>query len=151
MEVEKIIRAYLSGVVHMSLATSADDKPWICEVHYVYDDSLNFYFLSKPSRRHSQEIEQNPNVAGNIIKQHGPKDKPQGVYFEGTAELMDPSNKNELTYELYDKRFGLSEGMRKEIRTDPAGHKFYMINPVKFVLFDTVNFPDNSRQEWKPT
>jgi len=134
----------------MSLATSANNKPWICEVHYVYDDNLNLYFLSKPSRRHSEEIAQNPNVAGNIVKQHSSTEKPRGVYFEGTAEMLANPGEGSPAYKLYDERFGLSESMRKEIKDDPAGHKFYKIKPELFVLFDTINFPDNSRQEWRP-
>ena len=147
LSVEKLIRDYIKDLYHMSLATSANDQPWICEVHYVYDDNLNFYFLSKPSRRHSKEIAANPKVAGNIVKQHAATEKPRGVYFEGKAELINPAEDSEA-HKLYDKRFGLSEGIRTEIKDDPEGHKFYKITPVKFVLFDPVNFPDNPRQEW---
>lgn len=150
MDIEKLIREYLSEVFHLSLATCIDNKPWICEVHYVYDDDLNFYFLSKPSRRHSKEIAANPNVAGNIIKQHGQTEKPRGVYFEGKAQLMTDINQDSVAYKLYCERFAIREQMLQEVMTEPEGHKFYKIIPENFVLFDTVNFPENSRQEWKP-
>src|SRR2546429_174368 len=88
-EVEQIIREYLPGILHMSLGTSKDSKPWVCEVHFVYDNDLNIYFRSKKIRRHSQEIAQNPNVAGNIVEQHPAEQKPRGVYFEGTAEIVE--------------------------------------------------------------
>lgn len=52
----------------MSLATSADNKPRVCEVYFVYDTDLNFYFRSKTSRRHSQEIAKNPYVSANIVE-----------------------------------------------------------------------------------
>lgn len=149
-EVEKLIRDYLPGVVHMSLATCMDNKPWVCELHLVYDEDLNLYFLSKPSRRHSQEIAQNPNVAGNIVVQHGLTDRPRGVYFEGTAEILAGITENSDAYKLYNTRFGLSDRMLNEIKNDESGHKFYKITPSSFVLFDTVNFPEDSRQEWRP-
>jgi uncharacterized protein YhbP (UPF0306 family) len=150
MNIEQVIREYLPNVVHMSLATSADNRPWICEVHFVYDGDLNFYFLSKPGRRHSIEIASNPNVAGNIVRQHAADEKPRGVYFEGTAELMENINADSLAYRLYQERFAIREKMLSEVMDDPAGHKFYRITPSNFMLFDTVNFPGNSRQEWRP-
>jgi uncharacterized protein YhbP (UPF0306 family) len=148
MDVEKTIREYLPDVIHMSLATAKDNKPWVCEVHFVYDDDLNLYFLSKPSRRHSQEIAANPNVAGNIVKQHAIGEKPRGVYFEGAAERLDNIDENSIAYKLYVQRFNRGQKMLDEIMNDEQGHKFYKIKPSSFVLFDTVNFPENSRQEW---
>ncbi len=38
---EQIIREYIPQIVHMSLATTADSKPWVCEVHFAYDDAPN--------------------------------------------------------------------------------------------------------------
>ncbi|HLZ15367.1 MAG TPA: hypothetical protein VKQ34_05305 [Candidatus Saccharimonadales bacterium] len=38
LDIEQIIRDYLPDVVHMSLATCKDNKPWVCEVHFAYDD-----------------------------------------------------------------------------------------------------------------
>lgn len=150
MDIEKVIREYLPNVFHMSLATCVDNKPWICEVHFVYDSDLNFYFLSKPNRRHSKEIAVNPNVAANIVKQHGPTEKPRGVYLEGKAELMTDINQDSMAYKLYQERFDIREKMLQEVMTEPEGHKFYKITPENFVLFDAVNFPENPRQEWKP-
>lgn len=150
MAVEKLIREYVAENFHLSLATCANNRPWICEVHFVYDDNLNFYFLSKPGRRHSKEIASNSNVAGNIIKQHAADEKPRGVYFEGIAEQLADIKEDSLAYRLYLKRFGTGQDMLDEIMNDPQGHKFYKITPKSWVLFDTVNFPDNSRQEWKP-
>ena len=68
--IEQTIREYLPGIIHMSLATCVDNKPRVCEVHFVYDNDLNLYFRSLTSRRHSQEIAINPFVSGNIVKQH---------------------------------------------------------------------------------
>jgi uncharacterized protein YhbP (UPF0306 family) len=150
MDVEKTIREYLPGVIHMSLATSADNKPWVCEVHFAYDDELNIYFISKPSRRHSREIALNPNVAGNIVKQHQPGEKPRGVYFEGIAELLENVDQNHPAYLKYDERFKRGPNILNEAK-EPDGHMFYKITPTNFVLVDTVNFPENSRQEWSPS
>jgi uncharacterized protein YhbP (UPF0306 family) len=88
-QIENIIRQYIPQVLHMSLATVAGNKPWVCEVHFAYDDSMNLYWMSTADRRHSQEIEKNPNVSGNIITQHFLNQKPRGVYFEGQAHKLE--------------------------------------------------------------
>lgn len=135
-DVEAIIRQYIEQVIHMSLGTCADNKPWVCEVHFVYDDDLNLYFISKPNRRHSQDIAANPNVAGNIVTQHFKGMSPRGVYFEGTAARLDVDI-DHPAYKLYHKRLDLSSGLFKEILEDPEGHKFYKITVSDWYLFDS--------------
>ena len=44
-EIEKIIREYITKIPHMSLAAVSDNKPWVCEVHFAYDNDLNLYFV----------------------------------------------------------------------------------------------------------
>jgi uncharacterized protein YhbP (UPF0306 family) len=149
-DVEKTIREYLPSVIHLSLATSNHDKPWICEVHYVYDNDLNLYFRSTPLRRHSQEINSNNKVAGNIVQQHGLTDKPRGVYFEGTAKLLENVTKDDVAYKLYCERFGTGESILEEALTTD-GHKFYKITVSTFYLFDSRESKPSQKYElsWK--
>lgn len=135
MNVEQAIRDYLPHIIHMSLATCAGNHPWICEVHYVFDEELNLYFRSKPSRRHSEEIAQNPRVAGNMVTQHAPGDKVRGVYFEGRAELLDIVDERHPAYTLYCDRFGTGPAILDDARLSD-GHKFYKITVERFSLFD---------------
>lgn len=110
MDIEQAIREYLSEIIHMSLATCAGGRPWVCEVHFAFDEDLNLYFRSKPSRRHSEEIAANPNVAGNMVTQHQLGDKVRGVYFEGKAELLENVGEQHPAYVLYKERFNLFDG-----------------------------------------
>jgi uncharacterized protein YhbP (UPF0306 family) len=135
MNVEQTIRDYLPNIIHMSLATSESNKPWVCEVHFAYDDDLNLYFRSLASRRHSQEIAVNPSVAGNIVTQHGPVDKPRAVYFEGTAKQID-TDAERASVIKYFKRIGADEAAVEEAK-DPSGHQFYKITVSKFYVFDS--------------
>ena len=136
MNIEQKIREYLAGVIHMSLATSANNQPWVCEVHFAYDQDLNLYFCSKTERRHSKEISQNNNVAGNIIEQHILGQKPRGVYFEGVAELLMNVDMNHPAFLTYDKRFDVGLESLTEAMTE-EGHKFYKITVNNFYLFDS--------------
>jgi len=130
MDVEKAIRDYLPGMLHMSLATCVDNKPWVCEVHFVYDDDLNLYWRSTPDRRHSQEIVRNPNVAGNIVEQHGADMKPRGLYFEGTAEQLSGLTEASPEYKLFADRLGLGP----DILDNP--HGFYKLTVADWYVFD---------------
>ncbi len=119
----------------MSVASCVDNKPYVWEVHYVYDDDLNFYFRSKPDRRHSVEVAQNERVAGNIITQHGLEDAVQGVYFEGTCHKMTNVTEESPAYTLYCERFGTGPEILAEAKED-SGHGFYKISGEMFHLFD---------------
>lgn len=148
--IEETIRSYLPEVIHMSLATSVQDKPWVCEVHYVFDTELNLYFRSTPVRRHSKEIEINHNVAGNIVKQHTAGQKPRGIYFEGTAELLENVDSNHIAYKLYCERFATDQSILEDAKTKD-GHKFYKITVNKFYVFDALESSPSQKYElaWK--
>lgn len=135
MDIEKVIREYLAGLFHMSLATSSNGQPWVCEVHFATDENLNIYFRSLESRRHSQEIAQNPKVAGNMVEQHGLEDKPRGVYFEGSAQKLADVNENHPAYLAIHERLGVGTEILEDASRD-GGHKFYKITVANFYLFD---------------
>ncbi len=150
MDVEKTIRDYFPNIIHLSLATCVSNKPWVCEVHYVFDDELNLYFLSIPQRRHSKEIEQNEHVAGNIVIQHEVGEKVRGVYFEGTAEKLLNVDENHIAYKLYCKRFKTGSEILKEAEEE-MGHGFYKITVTTFYLFDSRESSPSKKYElrWK--
>ena len=135
MNVEKTIRDYLPRVIHMSLGTSKDNKPWVSELHFVFDERLNLYFRSKTSHRHSQEIAENENVAGNIIVQHSVGQDVRGVYFEGKAKLLTNVDEDHPAYKLYCERFDTNADILKEAGEE-HGHKFYRVSVDTFYVFD---------------
>lgn len=135
-QIETIIRDYIPQIIHMSLATVADNKPWVCEVHFSYDDDLNLYFMSSVNTRHGQEIAKNPNVAGNIVVQHHKDQKVRCVDFEGTAEILSADEAETTAYRAYVSRYGESEGLLNEIRKD-GDAKFFKISVKDFFLFDS--------------
>lgn len=134
IDIEKVVREYIDKSIHMSLATSADNKPWVCEVHFAYDKELNIYWRSKTDRRHSQEIEANPYVAGNIVKQHDVGEYPHAIYFEGTAELVtDETIHSELAKLFIDRKIG-DESIIEDAKKDD-GHKFYKVTVANWYAF----------------
>ena len=135
MDVEKTIREYLPNILHMSLGTCVHNKPWVCEVHFVYDNDLNLYWRSMPSRRHSQDIAANPQVAGNIVMQHGAGEKPRGLYFEGTAEMLDGIDENSPVYQLFVDRLAVGPAALEDARKEDGPH-FYKVTVADWYMFD---------------
>lgn len=135
-KIEQIIRDYIPQIIHMSLATVKDNKPWVCEVHFSYDDDLNLYFASSIKSRHGQEIIANAHVAGNIVTQHHKDQKVRCVDFEGTAEVLSSTDAEKTAYRAYVDRYGESEGLLNEIRKD-GDVRFFKINVENYYLFDS--------------
>lgn len=138
VDVEKVIREYINPLVHMSLGTSSDNKPWVCEVHFAYDDNLNLYFSSTEARRHSQDIAMNPNVAGNIVKQHAQGEVPFGVYFEGTAKLLTTEEEQAKAAECIQQRLRPSGNILEDIK-QPNGRRLYKISVENWYAFGKID------------
>ena len=134
--IETTIREYIPQIIHMSLATVKDNKPWVCEVHFSYDDGLNLYFVSSQETRHAQELIANPYVAGNIVTQHHKNQKVRCVDFEGTASMLEGAEAESTAYKAYVERYGASEGLLNEIRKD-GNTRFFKITVDTFYLFDS--------------
>ncbi len=148
-KIEILIRDYLEKAKLMQIATVSKGKPWVASVWYVHDDTLNLYFISRKTRRHSLELKADPNVAGAITTPHviGSGEKARGLQFEGTAEEC-AGRGMETARELYMKKYAGAEDISLEELRDPSFiAAFYVVHPSVFVLFDEVNFPKEPRQE----
>ncbi len=146
MNIEKVIREYLPDIFHLSLGTSKDGKPWVCELHFAYDENLNLYFRSLTARRHSQEIASNSNVAGNIIKQFSLEDGVLGVYFEGIAKKLEPGEEQDIAFNSIQGRLKAGSEIMEEAKR-PDGHQFYKITVDNFYVFG--NLDGNSYQKYE--
>jgi uncharacterized protein YhbP (UPF0306 family) len=70
----------------MQLATTRENQPWICTLYYVCDDDQRIYWLSYPTRRHSQELAENSHAAVAIaIKLEQPV---IGLQIEGKVSVV---------------------------------------------------------------
>lgn len=150
MEVSELVKDYLQEAKMMQLATSVDNQTWVCNVWFAADDDLNMYWFSSTNRRHSGEIRKNPKVAAAVVLPQTPQDIPRGLQLEGTAEELSGAEDIAKARSVYESRIFDAETINNLMKNPEKPHKFYRIKPSLFVLFDAVNFPDNSRVEWKP-
>jgi uncharacterized protein YhbP (UPF0306 family) len=149
MDIESIIREYIDKTVHMSLATSNEGKPWVCEVHFGYDDELNLYWRSLKSRRHSQEIAINPNVAGDIVDKHEVGQSVVGIYFEGTATLLEAGEEQDAAFTAMNNR-GIAPNDALADAAKDGGHQFYKVTVENWYAFGRFGQPNGQKYklEW---
>ena len=136
VDVEQVVRDNIDRTVHMSLATVSGDQPWVSEVHFAYDDTLNLYFRSLASRRHSQEIAANSHVAGSIIDNF-PLGATGivGLYFVGTASLIVDDTEKRRACEIIATRLGGDANALYEEASQPDGHQVYKIAVSEWSVF----------------
>ncbi len=144
MDIEQKVREYIDKTIHMSLATSSENAPWICEVHFAYDDELNLYFRSLTSRRHSQEIANNPKVAGNIIDKYNVGDTEVGLSYDGLAELISDKNERKLAFDCLKKRLNIAESALQQAESE-SGHQFYKIKVLNWYVMGKFGTPKNEK------
>jgi uncharacterized protein YhbP (UPF0306 family) len=145
LDIEKVIREYINKTVHMSLGTSSGNKPWVCEVHFVYDEDLNLYFCSVPETRHCTELTQNPSVAGNIVKQHDITESPNGIYFEGNAALVESPTEKDI--ERYCSRLGRNVEELTAMLGPDGGRCMYKIEVKNWAAFGKFDGVKNAKYE----
>ena len=143
--IEKVIREYVGKTVHLSLATVSENKPWVCEVHFAYDDNLNLYFVSKPTSRHCLELSKNPHVAGNIVAQHSLTEAPHGIYFEGTAEVVTSPSDEDI--QRYCEALGRDTAELKEQLLQVEGRRMYQIKVENWATFGNFDGSGTAKHE----
>lgn len=141
---------YLKDIQLMQLATSADDKPWLCNVWHVIDSDGNVYWISRDTREHSQHIDSNPYVSCSFQKHYDQglgNVKGQAVIMSGTAKKLS-GEECVAPYALYNQRYSKLEDFQSlEAFTKNKGHHyFYKMMPSTIVWWDEVNFPDEPKQ-----
>jgi uncharacterized protein YhbP (UPF0306 family) len=151
MDVKELIQNYLGTTRMLQIATCVNSQPWVCTVYYAFDEKMNIYWISTLDTRHSKEIGINPKVACSITfsQEPYPTDGVRGLQFEGEAKLLSGDEEIKASI-LYIEQLNREKSLLEDIRSGKNPHKFYSIRPIKFVLFDSVTYPDDSRQEYIP-
>ena len=141
----------LKDIKLMQLASVRDNKPWMCNVWYVMDEDHNVYWISRETRRHSLEIENNPHVAATMhpwFDKGLMNDPGQAMIISGQAKKLS-GKECRMPYELYAKRFPklLEFQSFEKFLNDEGHHYFYKITPDEIIWWDEINFPKNPKQE----
>jgi uncharacterized protein YhbP (UPF0306 family) len=147
MDMKEVIREQLQSKIHvMQLATTADNLPWVCNVHFDADDDLNIYWMSKTNCRHSEDIEKNPQVAVAILVNEQPPLR--GLQIAGKAEQV-PFEEHEAVLRHYAERHE-RETLIEDALSGKVPFKLYRMVPEFIDVIDQKHFPDHFKQTWRP-
>ncbi len=93
-DLNQLTREVLQRGYLVTLAVQDDNGVWAADVIYIFDEDLNFYWMSKPERRHSKAIDDGHNhVAGAIAVTQGPEMPDEGLQISGVAQrVQNPSD-----------------------------------------------------------
>jgi uncharacterized protein YhbP (UPF0306 family) len=149
MEVGDLIKKYLRQARMMQVATIDGDQPWICTVYFVPDEQQNLYWLSLPTRRHSEEIAKHNMVAVAIAVKFD-KNPIIGIQAAGIVEVVKDAEVVKSVIEPYIEKYNRGMDFYDLFTAGKNEHVMYKFTPSKYELFDEVNFPDGQKHEWQP-
>lgn len=144
MVAKDYIKKYLQKKMTMQTATANGNQPWVCSVFYVADDNQNLYWLSFPSRRHSQEITKNKKAAIAIVVR---ADWPViGIQSEGIISVVQEEKVVKKIMQSYVDKYGKGSDFYDNFVAGTNEHWLYRFTPKQFVLFDEKHFSGKPRQ-----
>ncbi len=149
-KLRNLIAEYLKEAKMMHLATVRNGKPWSCNVWFAADKDMNIYWFSSNNRRHSQDVADDPRVAASIWIPSEPADESRGIQLEGTAKRLTKPADIAKAMSVYVGKIFTLQAVKQFMASREYPHHFYRITPSSVVLFDTKNYPENSRREYKP-
>jgi uncharacterized pyridoxamine 5'-phosphate oxidase family protein len=146
MDPRQLAKEYLQQIKIMQLATAENNQPWVCTVHFYADDQLNLWWCSQVNRKHSQQLAKNPWASATVMVHENTPEKNYviAVTAAGQAELVEDIPA--ATREAYITKLDRPDHLLPPVNMQ----QFYRLKPDSVVVFDTKNFPQNPRQEFKP-
>jgi len=149
MKAKELLDQYLKTKHTMQLATQADGKPWVCTVRFVADEDNSLFWISLPTRRHSQDVEQQPSVAATVVVHDVVGEPVIAVQLEGAAEQVKLEDYDEQIVNQYATSFLRDQQWVEDFLAGASGHCLYKLSPTTVYLFDERNFPGGERQQVK--
>lgn len=111
MQIDQQIIHFLNGHHLLTLATSQNNKPYCCNLFYVYDQVSNqLIFSTETKTKHAQDFITNTNVAGSVALETKEVSKIQGVQLLGTIEEL-KGERLKIAKEQYIKAFSYAANM----------------------------------------
>ena len=147
MKPQELLKQYLEQQYMMQLATTRDGRPWICTVWFIADAHRNLYWASLPTRRHSQDIVVNSEVAAAIAVQYGIGESVIGVQLEGGAEMLEPEDYDRAIVKRYAERFLRGDKWLEDFLAGNTLHRLYRLKPTAIYLFDEEHLERGKRHQ----
>jgi len=111
MQIDRQIIHFLNEHHLLTLATSQNNKPYCCNLFYVYDQVSNqLIFSTETKTKHAQDFITNTNVAASVALETKNVSKIQGVQLLGTIQEL-KGERLKIAKEQYIKAFSYAASM----------------------------------------
>ena len=111
MHIDQQIIHFLNEHHLLTLATSQNNKPYCCNLFYVYDQVSNqLIFSTETKTKHAQDFITNTNVAASVALETKNVSKIQGVQLLGTIQEL-KGERLKIAKEQYIKAFSYAASM----------------------------------------
>jgi uncharacterized protein YhbP (UPF0306 family) len=148
LQIDILIKKYLSKSRMMQIATVDNGQPWICTVYCVEDEDLNLYWLSLPARRHSQEIKKHNKIAIAVPVKFDTQPI-IGIQAQGVAEVVKDKKIVADVMKNYVDKYDSGKDFYDNFIAGKNEHWLYKFIPEYYMLFDEVKFKGKDGQKMK--
>ena len=137
-EREAMARAIVDGNSYLTLGTAdAGGRPWASPVWYAHASYREYFWVSKPEARHSQNIAVRPEVGIVIFDSTVPINTGRAVYMAAVAEQVTEDDEIARGMSVFSER-SLAQGARvwmpEEVRSSGRVRLYRAHASEQFVL-----------------
>lgn len=101
----EIARRVVDANAYLTLATAdAEGRPWATPVWFAERDLREFVWVSRSTRRHSQNIAARPEVALTVFDSTTPVGSATAVYVDAVATMVDSGDALAATLAIFNDR-----------------------------------------------
>jgi uncharacterized protein YhbP (UPF0306 family) len=149
MNIPELTKKHLEAGKFLQVATSKDNRPWVCTVFYVSDDEYNVYWVSEESRRHSKELVENSHAAAAVNLKGRSEDPAIGLQMEGVVSIVEDDEQKNAVVKLFMDRNGSKQDWADKVLSGEGGRRIYKLAPSMFAVFDTQSIQGDPLVEWR--
>ncbi|MET0522411.1 MAG: pyridoxamine 5'-phosphate oxidase family protein [Jiangellaceae bacterium] len=133
-----LARKIIDGNSYMTIATAdAGGSPWATPVWFAPEAYTDFFWLSRPSTRHSTNIADRPEVGLVVFDSTVPINQGQAVYVEAAAEQVPPADL-EAAVAVFSARSVAGGGRPWEVAdvVEPSSFRLYRARAAAHYVLD---------------
>jgi hypothetical protein len=129
VELEKKAIEVIKKIEYLNIASiTPDGMPWNSPVYTVYDQDLNFHWLSWKENQHSLNVANNPNVFVTLYDSTVPCSTGFGVYMKGKVQVVtNPIHLAKCLITFYNRRNRSPRDVKEFLTSYPR--RLYMFTP----------------------
>ena len=142
---------FLSSLKLMSIATVDENGiPWSASVYYLYDEDLNFYFLSPTDTKHSKNIRANQNVSFTIARtDQKASDKKVGLQVAGKAKQVNGIENIKAVIKMWNLLHNDTPPITYSVLMKVWNSRFYKITPNYIKWFNEELYGEEGVKGWE--